>query len=177
MSETLLAHDHEELDGTLAELKSALAAEDAEKSFHLLDRFWARLAMHIRAENHELFPVLKRAAETSVTMGTNVPPADEVVRLLAELRHDHDFFMTELTAAMKRLREISRGEATGDLRDVRERIDAVSQRLETHNELEETQVYRWAAQLLPLAEQAALQTRIQGQLDRLPERFRGAGGA
>lgn len=166
MSETLLAHDHEEMDGTLAELKSALAAGDAARSFELLDSFWARLAMHIRAENHELFPVLKRAA-------AEASDAEEILRVLAELRHDHDFFMVELTAAVKRLREISRGEGDADLREVRERIEAVSQRLETHNELEETQVYRWAARLLPVAEQAELQGKIQAQLDRLPERFRG----
>ena len=91
MSETLLAHDHEEMDGTLAALKSALATGEAERSFKLLDNFWARLAMHIRAENHELFPVLKRAA-------AEVPEAEEILRILAELRHDHDFFMVELTA-------------------------------------------------------------------------------
>jgi iron-sulfur cluster repair protein YtfE (RIC family) len=84
MIETLLAHDHEELDGTLAELKSALSAGDAVRSLERLDRFWARLAMHIRAENHELFPVLKRAA-------AEAPDAEKILSILAGLRHDHDF--------------------------------------------------------------------------------------
>lgn len=60
---TLLAHDHSELDSTLAGLVSALFEGDAARSLERLDLFWARLAMHIRAENLYLFPALLRAAE------------------------------------------------------------------------------------------------------------------
>ena len=100
-------------------------------------------------------------------------PAPEDIRdIVRRLREDHDFFMNELAEAMKQLRAFSRNDHPGDLREVVERVDAVSRRLETHNALEESQVYHWAARLLDLPEQMALNDNICRELENLPPRFR-----
>ena len=175
MSETtLLAHDHSELDSALAELVSALAEGDAARSLQRLDFFWGHLAVHIRAENLHLFPTLLRAVEA--TPGSRAPaalPAPKEIRdIVRQLREDHDFFMNELTAAVKQLRALSGSDRPRDLREVTERIDAVSRRLETHNALEESQVYHWAALLLDPPAQSALNESIRHELENLPHRFR-----
>ncbi len=47
-------------------LKSALHAGDVEASHTGLDLFWARLAVHIRAEHLQLFPaIIDRLTHTS----------------------------------------------------------------------------------------------------------------
>jgi hypothetical protein len=174
---TLLAHDHSELDAALAALVAALAEGDAARSLERLDLFWARLAVHIRAENIHLFPVLLRAAEASrgSAPAAGAPEPKEIRNLVAQLRDDHDFFMRELTAAAKQLRALSRSGQPGGLREVREKIGAVSRRLDTHNALEESQVYRWAAFLLNLPAQTALNENIRRELENLPSRFRKPG--
>jgi hypothetical protein len=62
---TLLAHDHSELDGLLDAACSALAAGALERSFETVDVFWARLAMHIRAEHLHLFPTVLQAVDAA----------------------------------------------------------------------------------------------------------------
>ena len=89
----ILESDHQELDVLLAEAESALAVADPEAVFRSLDLFWARLAMHIRAEHVRLFPALR---EARVDEDRRV----RLLQLLAELRHDHDFFMVELARAI-----------------------------------------------------------------------------
>src|SRR5690242_4134902 len=103
---TLLAHDHSELDAALADFVSALADGDAPRSLDALDLFWARLAVHIRAENLHLFPALLRAADAvrGSTPDASLPQPTEIRNLVAQLREDHDFFMIELAAAVKQLR-------------------------------------------------------------------------
>jgi hypothetical protein len=174
---TLLAHDHSELDAALAALVAALAEGDAARSLEHLDLFWARLAVHIRAENIHLFPVLLRAAEASrgSAPAAGAPEPKEIRNLVAQLRDDHDFFMSELTAAVKQLRALSRSGQPDGLREVREKIDAVSRRLDTHNALEESRVYHWAAVLLDPPEQIALNESIRQELENLPSRFRKPG--
>ena len=49
--ELLLVHDHLDLKELLVRVVAALKGVDAVAAFDLLDRFWARLAMHIRAEH------------------------------------------------------------------------------------------------------------------------------
>lgn len=80
--------------------------------------------------------------------------------------------MAELTAAIKQLRALCRRGQLGGLPEVREKIDAVSRRLEAHNALEESRVYPWAALLLDPLEQAALNENIRRELENLPPRFR-----
>src|SRR4030095_14850546 len=56
--ESLLEQDHESLDQLLTELDAAVTKPGNPHVFELLDLFWARLAVHIRAENVRLFPAL-----------------------------------------------------------------------------------------------------------------------
>lgn len=174
---TLLAHDHSELDSVLTGLVSALVEGDAARSLERLDLFWARLALHIRAENLHLFPTLLCRAEASreSTRAAGVPAPEEMQTIVAQLREDHDFFMSELAEAVKQLRALCRSDQPGALRGVREKIDAVSRRLDAHNALEESRVYHWAAVLLDPPEQIALNESIRQELENLPSRFRKLG--
>ena len=54
--EELLGKDHKQLDKLLGAVLAALEGENSVEAFETLDLFWARLAMHIRAENLHLFP-------------------------------------------------------------------------------------------------------------------------
>jgi hypothetical protein len=53
-----LTADHLSLDKLLQQLHLALANNDLEESRTKLDLFWARLAVHIRAEHLHLFPMV-----------------------------------------------------------------------------------------------------------------------
>ena len=171
---TLLAHDHSELDDALAGLLSALSDGDAARSLEGLDCFWARLAVHIRAENFHLFPALLCAIERrdESTSPAGEPKTDEVQTLIARLRENHDFFMTELAAAVKQLRGLCKCAQPGGIGEVREKIEAVSRRLEVHNALEGSQAYGWASVLLDPREQVASHGKIRWELKNLPARFR-----
>lgn len=68
--------------------------------------------------------------------------------MVESLRSDHNFFMDELSKAVQTFREIladvgSPQHVAKQLDTIRERVDAVSLRLELHNALEEKKVYRW----------------------------------
>jgi hemerythrin HHE cation binding domain-containing protein len=174
----LLAHDHDELDQLLNGFFSALSAGDINQSYAMLDRFWARLAMHIRAEHLHLFPSLLRALENpGQTKRAGEGPSLEKARsTISRLQEDHDYFMRELAAAVKQagqLRTSTEAVASAELSKVREQVMGVSQRLESHNQLEESQAYQWSELLLEPAERAALNERMQKELGNLPPRFRG----
>ena len=64
MSERL-AHDHAELGKLLGEVKAALDNKDVARTNASLDLFWARLAIHIRAEHLHVFPALVDAFSRS----------------------------------------------------------------------------------------------------------------
>jgi hypothetical protein len=66
----------------------------------------------------------------------------------------------------KDLRTVDKG-----MRVVREAVLEVQNRLTIHNQLEESQVYRWAETILNEQEQAELATRISAELANLPPRF------
>jgi len=109
----LLGHDHSELDELLDRFFAAAKKRDLNESFNALDVFWARLAMHIRAEHLHLFPTLIAALGRLEKAPENVcrPPSAQVARdTIARLRDDHDFFMQELGAAITKLRK-ERGRA------------------------------------------------------------------
>ncbi len=170
----LLAHDHSELDALLAVVSSALAGGDVERSFRNLDLFWAHLAMHIRAENIHLFPALVDASEGRLH-GTDVPARKTVQEIITRLRADHDFFMSELAAAMKQLRELHRSDRQDSapiLAKVREQVSRVHGRLEAHNKFEEARVYDLVDAFLDDSEQKALNEKLQRELNNLPPRFR-----
>ena len=174
---TLLTHDHSKLDALLAETFSALAAGVAERSHAAVDVFWARLAMHIRAEHLHLFPTVLGAIETAAQekVARGGPSLEMATSTVAQLQEDHDYFMRELAAAVKELRAVcnhERQDKTAALREVEGKILAVSRRLQRHNELEESQIYLWAVALLAPPEQAALNGKIGCELANPPPRLR-----
>lgn len=138
--------DHEDLHQLLEQLKQALHELDSEATRSKLDLFWARLAVHIRAEHLRLFPAVINAAPSVV----------------AQLREDHEFFMRELSSAIATL---------PDLNQVGTIVKAVEERLTTHNELEESQIYALISSILSPEEQAQLASQISEELMKHPPRF------
>lgn len=174
MNGRLLGHDHLELDRLLALFFSALEAGEVRSGFDTLDLFWARLAMHIRAEHLHLFPALLNAAEAAAKQQRDsVPSAEDVHARIAQLREDHDFFMTEFTAAVRELRLLRDARSDGlSAKGICEKVALASQRLKAHNELEETEVYGWVPLLLDPSEETALHERMERELAHFPPRFR-----
>jgi hypothetical protein len=167
----LLAHDHSELDSALAGLVSALTEGDA-------PRIWNGSIFSGRASQCTSGPKtsssLLRIAEASrgSTPASSVPESKEIRNLVAQLRKDHDFFVSELTSAVKQLRVLCRSDQSAGLREVGKKIEAVRHRLDMHNALEESRVCRWAALLLNPPEQLALNGTSGGN----SKTFRSASG-
>ena len=151
-----LSDDHEAVSKVLEHLLAALENNDVQMSHSRLDLLWARLAVHIRAEHLHLFPaVLDRVAESDLS---------EAQAIVKNLRADHDFFMHELARAIGILRE-------DKLTGVADIVRKVEERLATHNEIEENQIYRWSSTILSESEQLELLTRINAELNNRPPRF------
>ncbi len=170
-----LADDHSALDEVLSGLRKALDTGDVGASHASLDLFWARLAIHIRAEHLHLFPAIINGLSKIPDDQAVAPTRNEGQQAIERLRGDHDFFMHELARAIGILRDLvnnldSRTVDEG-MRAVREAVLEVQNRLTIHNELEESQVYRWAETILTERERAELATRISAELANLPPRF------
>lgn len=147
-----LSDDHDAVDQVLKQLLAALNNDDAQASHAKLDLLWARLAVHIRAEHLHLFPAV----------ASKHPDAESVIETL---RADHDFFMRELARAIGIVRDGGKpGMIAATVREVQNRLIS-------HNELEETRVYRWADTMLTEPEQIDLATRINAELEKRPPRF------
>lgn len=102
-----LARDHASLDRLLDELRAALDAGDITRSHERLDLFWARLAVHIRAEHLQLFPaVLNALTENKESDVSKTSFLSQAQHTIDELRRDHDFFMHELSRAIIVMREL-----------------------------------------------------------------------
>jgi hypothetical protein len=89
-------------------------------------------------------------------------------------RADHDLFMVELAKAVNAWRGFlaEGGGHPADLfLEIRQRVHAVSDRLEEHNRLEEEQVYLWPEALLSVEERAEMSARTRREIDNLPPRF------
>jgi hypothetical protein len=169
-----LVNDHASLGEVLKQLQTALRGSDLEFAHSKLDLFWARLAVHIRAEHLHLFPVVLSGLENSAR-NASAPSLDEAQKVVAELRRDHDFFMHELARAVEIMREMSmvsdqhvRQEGLNNVSNI---VLAVEQRLAKHNEVEERQIYRWATTVLSFEEQANLLNQITTELEKRPARF------
>ena len=173
-SEQLL-NDHAAVDRVLKDLQTALRSSDVEVVHAKLDLFWARLAVHIRAEHLHLFPTVLRSLENAAVSRASAPSLDEAQTVIAELRRDHDFFMHELARAIEIMRQLlTASEQTilaEGLDDVRNIVLQVKQRLVKHNEVEESRIYRWATTLLNSEEQEKLVRRITMELRKQPSRF------
>lgn len=175
-AERLLAEDHEALDKLLTALLAALDEGNAATAFVRLDLFWARLAMHIRAEHLHLFPAIRGALDSgTVRKSDEAPSAAEAREAIAQLHDDHDFFMHQLAGAVKVMRACrttAGGDRTSEIEGVRQTIATVRNRLEVHNKLEEELVYRLPAKLFGSEEQTVLAMLINDELKNLPPRFR-----
>ena len=169
----LLAKDHKQLDKLLGAVLAALEGENSIEAFETLDLFWARLAMHIRAENLHLFPSVLNKVKGNVPDGhCEFLPSMEVQKAVERLTADHNFFMRQLSRAIRILRETPiANDPVVELETVREIVGGVSERLTAHNELEEVIIYQMPKKLLPREEQIELATRIQRELENLPPRF------
>ncbi|MGH9874150.1 MAG: hemerythrin domain-containing protein [Pyrinomonadaceae bacterium] len=170
----LLAQDHEKLAALLEGLHAKLSEHDAQRSLELLDLFWARLAMHIRAENVYLFPAVLNAV--SLHNAGIMPAIDKATSVIESLRNDHNFFMDQLSQAIKTMREMISGaekdtQTAGRFELIRSRVNAVTARLEAHNELEEEQVYTWPALMLSQPQRENLRAALKRELENLPPRF------
>jgi AmiR/NasT family two-component response regulator len=171
--EFLLEDDHASLGQLLSEVNAELAKRNIARAFALLDIFWARLAVHIRAENLHLFPALASAPATSFTKTSSPPTAEEVKNVLARLRSDHDFFMKELGRMIKVMRTlaVSQEDHFEEVENLRQSLAKIASRLEEHNRLEETQAYRWPKLLLDEQELDRLCVCLRQELQNLPPRF------
>jgi hemerythrin superfamily protein len=157
-----LSDDHDAVSEVLEQLVAALENKDVQTSYSRLDLLWARLAVHIRAEHLHLFPaVTDRVAKSDLS---------EAQVIVKNLRADHDFFMHELARAIGILRELP---AANDakLAVVTGIVRKVEERLATHNEIEENQIYRWSSTILSESEQLELLARINTELENRPPRF------
>lgn len=165
----IMEADHVELDELLAQLIKAIYSDqpDLVSTYRKLDLFWARLAVHIRAEHLVVFP-----AVLEIGKGPEKERKD-IENILQELRSDHDFFIKELARAVKAMRLVPNfGNETETFAVVRDLVDGVKQGLIKHNKIEEEAIY-------PLAERAEagnLQQKIREsalrELANLPQRFR-----
>lgn len=163
----LLGSDHIELDELLHATFAAIECEDEVKTFRHLDLFWARLAMHIRAEHLWLFP-----AFCDTTNGP-LPDAGEISALLQVLRDDHNFFMRELARAVKAMRlAFDIGNKVETLVVVREILGDIAARLMIHDRMEEEKLYPFANEkFLGPGRMDTLFSSIKTELDNYPERF------
>lgn len=171
--ESLLEDDHESLGHLLRELDAELAKRNVTRAFELLDLFWARLAVHIRAENLHLFPALANSSASLFTGSGGLPTYAQAQSVLAHLRSDHDFFMKELAAMIKIMREMGGGRTVqaGEIEDLQQRLGVVANRLQAHNSVEEKYAYTWPVMLFDEKEIAELREHIKHELENLPPRL------
>ncbi len=168
-----LSDDHHEVGEILNRLRTAIDNKDVQTSYSFLDLLWARLAVHIRAEHLHLFPtVTTRLTDAPDSV---VPDLSEVQAIIAHLRADHDFFMRELARAVAVCRElppnITEAADAAKFESVHNTVRAVEERLVTHNDIEESQVYRWSSTILTESEQLELLARTNAELENRPPRF------
>lgn len=170
--ESLLEDDHQSLGKLLGEVDGALGKAAIQHAFELLDLFWARLAVHIRAENLHLFPTLINAAPLFTGKDAR-PTFAEAQEAFARLRSDHDFFMKELAQMINVMRDMVRRESipTEEVEELQRRLAVIEERLNNHNRLEEEQVYVWPSLLFDEQKVAELTVQLRKELENLPPRF------
>ena len=148
----------------MATLESAISIADPVQTYHSLDLFWARLAVHIRAEHLVLFPaVLSTSSRPTSTHR-------DLTDLLVSLREDHDYFIKQLARAIKAMRLIPEfGNEAETFVVVKDLVDGVKQRLIEHNRIEEEIVYPIVDSSSNNPDEVAIKTLEQ--LENLPARF------
>ena len=172
-AEKLLVSDHGEIDVLIANAFAAVGSGDVLDALAVLDRLWARLAVHIRAEHLHLFPALLSGSGTRPLL-EKVAGDPSLENVIADLRSDHNFFMRELAAlvADTRKMKIERQEEFSSLcGEITGRLEVLSKRLISHNDREETGIYPMVAQVLSTEEAEELQRRMRYELENMPPRF------
>ena len=170
---SLLEDDHASLGTLLHDLDVALSKHDAVRAFALLDFLWARLAVHIRAENLQLFPKLKNVPPSSFDGRGGRPSIAEAQDLFRTLRTDHDFFMKEFARAIEKMRALQGAEPSfEEFESLRHRLSVIKARLENHNRLEEKHIYVWPSLLFDELTINELCEGVRRELENLPPRFK-----
>lgn len=172
MIRDLMENDHAEVDRLFSEALGALEAGGHEAALHRLDLFWARLAVHIRAEHLHLFPALSQPAEAAA-FGSRAPAVSNLSDVLGLLRRDHNEFMAELARSMKMLRSLLVDDSgkTHLMETVRSSLTKVRSQLEQHNRIEEESIYSLQELLSGNDEAGQLEENILNELRNLPARF------
>ena len=156
MFASLLETDHREIDEIYRDAVDALWSGKPTSAFEKVDLLWARLAVHIRAEHLRLFPA--------------VPATRRYEAIVELLRRDHNEFMTSLAEAVNLLREPT---SDADLKEARQIVIRLGNRLAEHNRLEEETVYRDAGGDLTHEGRSQLIRAIEKEVRNLPRRFGG----
>jgi Hemerythrin HHE cation binding domain. len=171
----LLADDHAKLDKLFEKIFVALRERDYERAFGALDSFWARLAVHIRAEHLHLFPALvETGLLNSADNEKRIEGAPSTGKVIEQLRVDHNFFMTELARVIRTVRLMLDGDNSGtldDLTEVQQPLKNVRERLITHNDIEESRVYPLIESSLLADEAAEIRRKMKKELDNVPPRL------
>ena len=149
-----LETDHHELDLIYREAVDALSSGNAAAALGSVDLFWARLAVHIRAENVRLFPAVPRNEQNDA--------------VIARLRRDHDEFMKALAGAVRLLRGPETSTSVSEARTI---VLKLGESLAEHDRLEEETVYRDAGTQMSHAQRAELALSIDAELQNIPPRF------
>lgn len=171
-NEILLIHDHSKLDEILEQVFGALERGDHRQTFLTLDQFWARLAMHIRAEHLHLFPALLQNFRDSNSQGEIADGVSRLPNNISALRCDHDFFVKEIGKDVNLLRADEKEKREkGDLGEIHNNLTIIAEKLEVHNRLEEADVYPLVQVLLTAEERAELEVSMLRELAKLPPRF------
>lgn len=175
MISTLMREDHESLARLLADLRIALDQPDTQRAFHLLDLFWARLAVHIRAENTCLFPAILNAPSEQFTRARGLPTISKARETIARLRSDHNLFMDELSRAVKAMRSVlgdtDESNTSVVLERVRHSLVKLAAGLAEHNALEENAVYEWPLALFTESELDRMRDSVRLEIENIPPRF------
>jgi hemerythrin superfamily protein len=163
----ILTVDHVELDRLLNDAFAALDASDSSAAFSSLDLFWARLAVHIRAEHLRLFPTVLKWSEH------DTDESDKLSTIIKTLHSDHDYFMHELARAVKAMRLVfSWGNERETFIIVKELLEGVRSRLVEHNLVEENEVYALVDRKdIEAGERARLAADVLAEIRRMPPRF------
>ena len=177
MTFKFLQSDHQKLAELLYRLQLGFERDgDCALIFQQLDRFWALLAMHIRAEHLWLFPAILNADHQAFGQ-QGMASYEKAESVIARLRLDHNFFMDELAEAVKTFREIlaeplASQKLSTKVLSIKDRVNAVASRLELHNAVEEGEVYEWPTLILTSVQLDDLNEAIKRELNNLPARLR-----
>ena len=149
----------------MSALEDSLAVKEPVRIYRSLDLFWARLAVHIRAEHLVIFPAIR---ENTKTMNDHKPYMEESFE---RLRSDHDFFIKQLARAIKAMRLVPEfGNEVEIIEVVCGLVDSIKQRLAEHDRFEEDHIYPMVYG--GAGDPDSIAARTLKELENLPPRLR-----